>query len=145
MGVDDVKIQDYVFNSQVEKQLRLLGHCLHKRMEILDEYQTGIIYLSRNDYDQFNIQRGDTEGIVNFLLKLKNVKLAAFITEQPNIVKLSLRSKGDLSVQEIAKKHFKGGGHKNAAGGSSFLKIKKVIQNFKDILPEYKEQLQNQS
>ena len=143
LGVDDAKIQDLVFNSQEEKQLRLLGHCLNKRMEILEEYHTGIIWLNRNDYDQFNIQRGDTEGIVNFLLKLKNVKLAAFITEQPSIVKISLRSKGDLSVKEIAQKHFKGGGHKNAAGGSSFHKIKRVIQTFKDILPEYKDQLQN--
>ena len=110
-------------------------------MEILEEYKTGIITLNRNDYDRFDIQRGDTEGIVNYLLKLKNVRLAAFITEQPTIVKLSLRSKGDISVQEIAKKHFKGGGHKNASGGSSFSGLKSTVNKLKQILPEYKDKL----
>lgn len=140
-GVDDYLLQDLIFNSMKEKNLRLLGHCLHNRMEILDEYQTGIITLTKDDYANFEIQRGDTEGIVNYLLKLKNVKLAAFITEQPTIVKISLRSKGDISVQEIAKKHFKGGGHKNAAGGASFQSLKATLRRFKDILPEYKAML----
>ena len=52
---------------------------------------------------RFDIQRGDTEGIVNYLLMIKGIDVAAFIREQPTIVKLSLRSKGDISVQEIAR------------------------------------------
>ncbi len=141
IGVDDAKLQDSLFNSLNEKNLRLLGHCLNNRMEIIEEFNTGIITLNRNDYDKFDIQRGDTEGIVNYLLKLKNVRLAALITEQPTIVKLSLRSKGEVSVQEIAKKHFKGGGHKNASGGSSFSGLKSTVNKLKQILPEYKKQL----
>lgn len=142
LGVDDYLLQDLIFNSLDEKYLRLLGYCLNRNMEILDEYHTGIITLSKEDYEKFNIQRGDTEGIVNYLLKLKNVKLAAFITEQPTIVKISLRSKGNFSVQEIAKKHFKGGGHKNAAGGYSFQNLKITVRKFKELLPEYRELLQ---
>jgi len=140
-GVDDYKLQDLIFNSAKEKHLRLLGHCLHNRMEILDEYKTGIITLNKEDYTRFEISRGDTEGIVNYLLKIKEVKMAAFITEQPTIVKLSLRSKGDFSVQEIASKHFKGGGHKNAAGGASFIGLRATVRKFKSLLPEYKDQL----
>lgn len=142
LGVDDYLLQDLIFNSLEEKYLRLLGYCLNRRLEILDEYSTGIITLSKEDYELFNIQRGDTEGIVNYLLKLKHIKMAAFITEQPTIVKISLRSKGDFSVQEIAKKHFKGGGHKNAAGGYSFQNLKITVRKFKEILEEYKTQLQ---
>ncbi|HMO38655.1 MAG TPA: bifunctional oligoribonuclease/PAP phosphatase NrnA [Saprospiraceae bacterium] len=141
MGVDDYKLQDLIFNSMQEKHLRLLGHCLNRRLEILEEYKTGIITLTKEDYERFDIQRGDTEGIVNYLLKLRNVKLAAFITEQPTIVKLSLRSKGDFSVQEIAKKYFKGGGHKNASGGYSFQSLRATVKKFKDVLPEYGEKL----
>ena len=138
MGVDDYKVQDLVFNSLDEKHLRLLGYCLYRRMEILEEYQTGIITLTKKDYVKFDISRGDTEGIVNYILKLKNLKVAAFITEQPTIVKLSLRSKGNFSVQEIAKKHFRGGGHKNAAGGASYYSLGATVRKFKEILPEYK-------
>lgn len=141
LGADDYKLQDLIFNSLKEKSLQLLGHCLNRRMEILEEYHTGIITLTKEDYVRFDIQRGDTEGIVNYLLMMKNVKLAAFITEQPTIVKISLRSKGDFSVQEIAKKHFKGGGHKNAAGGFSFQNLRATVKKFKELLPEYEEKL----
>ena len=140
-GVDDYRLQDLIFNSMQEKHLRLLGHCLNNRMEILEEYQTGIITLTKEDYADFDIQRGDTEGIVNFLLKVKKVKVAAFITEQPTIVKISLRSKGDFSVQEIARRHFKGGGHKNASGGYSFQSLSATVRRFKGVLPQYKDQL----
>jgi len=142
IGVDDLRLQDLIFNSMDEKQLRILGHCLYNRMEILPEFQTGIITLTKEDYAYFDIQRGDTEGVVNFLLKLRNVKLAAFIHEQPKIVKLSLRSKGDIDVQEMAKRHFRGGGHKNAAGGASFHSLAVTVRRFKEILPEYQHQLQ---
>jgi phosphoesterase RecJ-like protein len=110
-------------------------------MEILDEYNTGIIVLTKEDYARFDIKRGDTEGIVNYLLKMKHIKMAAFIMEQPTIVKISLRSKGDFSVQEIAQKYFRGGGHKNASGGASFIGLRPTVRKFKEILPDYKEKL----
>jgi phosphoesterase RecJ-like protein len=144
LGVDDYLLQDLIYNSLEEKQLRLLGHCLYNRMEYLPEFRTGIIALSKEDYAKFDIQRGDTEGIVNCLLKIKGLRLAAFITEQPTIVKLSLRSKGDFSVQEIARKHFKGGGHKNASGGASFQPLRATVKRFKEILHEYQPQLARQ-
>lgn len=138
-GVDDYSLQDKIFNTYSEKQMRLLGHCIYNRMEILPEYHTGIITLTKDDYTEYDIQRGDTEGIVNYLLMLDGIKVAAFITEQPTIVKLSLRSKGDFSVQEIASKHFKGGGHKNASGGSAYATLKAVVDRFKSVLPQYTE------
>lgn len=140
-GVDDTALQDAIFNSQKEKHLRLLGHCLWNRMEYWPEFRTAIIWLTKKDYEEFNIQRGDTEGIVNHLLSIKDVRLAAFIHNQPTIVKLSLRSKGDLDVQEICKKHFNGGGHKNAAGAFSHDNLKTTIEKFKRLLPEYKDAL----
>ena len=140
-GVDDAAIQDMIFNSQKEKNLRLLGHCLSNRFEYYPEYRTALIWLSKKDYEEFNIQRGDAEGIVNYLLTMKDVRLGAFIHNQPTVVKLSLRSKGNFDVQEICKKHFNGGGHKNAAGAYSHDSLKATIQKFKDLLPQYKEAL----
>jgi phosphoesterase RecJ-like protein len=136
-GARDVLINDYIFNSFTEKQLKLLGYCLYERMEVLEDYQTAIISLSREDYKTFDIQRGDTEGIVNYMLSMPHIRLAAFITEQPTIVKYSLRSKGDISVQEMASKYFNGGGHKNASGGAVHTSLRKAIDNFKKVLPQY--------
>jgi len=140
-GVDDSAVQDMIFNSQKEKNLRLLGHCLFNRFEYFPEFRTAMIWLSKKDYEEFNIQRGDSEGIVNYLLTIKDVRLAVFIHNQPTVVKLSLRSKGDFDVQDICKKHFNGGGHKNAAGAYSHDSLKATIQKFKDLLPQYKEAL----
>lgn len=140
-GTDDTAVQDMIFNSNEEKNLRLLGHCLSNRLEYWPEFRTAMIWLSKKDYETFNIQRGDTEGIVNYLLSIRDVRLAAFIHNQPTVVKLSLRSKGDLDVNEICKKHFNGGGHKNASGAFSHSSLKDTIEKFKGLLPEYKEKL----
>ncbi|MCC7244280.1 MAG: bifunctional oligoribonuclease/PAP phosphatase NrnA [Saprospiraceae bacterium] len=143
-GTSDSEVMDMIFNSQKEKHLRLLGHCLNNRMEIYPEYNTALIWLSKKDYEVFNIQRGDTEGIVNYLLTMKDIKMAAFIHNQPSVVKISLRSKGDLDVQAICKKHFNGGGHKTASGAHVYDSLRAVIEKFKSILPEYKSQLVGQ-
>jgi phosphoesterase RecJ-like protein len=41
----------------------------------------------------------------------------------------------------MARKYFEGGGHRNASGGTSNSSLEKTLQNFLDILPEYKIQL----
>lgn len=136
-GVNHVGVQDNLFNSQEEKNLRLLGYCLYERMEILYDYKTAIISLSKEDYKNFGIQRGDTEGIVNFALRLKDVTMAVLVMEQPNIVKLSFRSKGNHSVEVFAREQFKGGGHPNASGGQSYFPLKSTIAKIKSLLPQY--------
>lgn len=137
LGVDDYLLADKIFNSQKEKHLRLLGHCLANRMEIMKDYGVGIMWLTRKDYADFDIQRGDTEGIVNYMLMMENIKVAAFVLEQPSIIKISLRSKGDISVQEIAQKYFNGGGHKNASGGGVYASLNDIIDKVKKVMPQY--------
>lgn len=136
-GFDAQGIHDNIFQNQTEKQMQLLGHCLYKRMEILPEIKTGIITLTKEDYKKYEIARGDTEGIVNYLMKIKEVEVAAFITQQPTIIKFSFRSKGDISVQELARDHFNGGGHKNASGGSMYSSLETAIEKFKRVVPFY--------
>jgi bifunctional oligoribonuclease and PAP phosphatase NrnA len=135
LGVDDHFVQDKIHNSMSEKKLRLLGHCLFNRMELIKEYGVGIMYLTRKDYSDYDIQRGDTEGIVNYMLTMPEVVVAAFITEQPTIIKISLRSKGDISVQEIAAKYFNGGGHKNASGGGVYASLNDIMEKLKKVIP----------
>lgn len=137
LGVDDYKLQDRIFNSMTEKQLRLLGHCLANRMEIIENGKVGIVALNKSDYFDYTIERGDTEGIVNYLLMVYSVEMAIFVREQPSIIKFSFRSKGNISVQELARDHFKGGGHKNASGGATYGSLKKAISKLKEVIPTY--------
>lgn len=136
-SLDFIGIQNRINNELPEKNLRILGYCLYRRMEIIPEYRTGIIFLTKSDFEKFNIQRGDTEGIVNYILKVENIDIAVFFTQQPTITKISFRSVGPYNVEEIAKKYFNGGGHKNASGGSHFRGLKSAMTLFKEQLPEF--------
>jgi len=130
-GLDDLKIFDLIYNSLQEKHLRLIGHALHNRFVHWQDYRTAFIYLNKEDYRQFDIKRGDTEGLVNYPMMLADIVLSALITEQQNIIKISLRSKGDVDVQQLAKQYFNGGGHKNAAGGYHHGPLDQTIADFK--------------
>jgi len=139
-GAEDYRLQNKIYNSLTEKQLRLIGHCIANRMELIPECKTGIIHLTQEDFKDFSIGRGDTDGIVNYILMIRSMRIAIFITDQTNIVKLSFRSKGTTSVQELARTYFGGGGHRNAAGGASRKPLQEVLQEVKEILPKYLEQ-----
>ena len=41
----------------------------------------------------------------------------------------------------MARAHFEGGGHRNAAGGQTSLTLEQTVKKFLDILPLYKDQL----
>ena len=69
---------------------------------------------------------------------IKGMKVAAFIREMPHgEIRLSFRSKGAISVQDLARTHFNGGGHLNASGGSSKMTLEDTIKKFTEVLPDY--------
>jgi len=140
-GAVNWRIHELVYDNASESRLRFLGHCLSSRMEVLYEYNTAIIYATKTDLEKYKILTGDTEGIVNYALSIAGIKLAAFIVERTDVVKLSLRSRGEFPANEICKKYFSGGGHRNAAGGISAESLEQVINKFKQILPDYKKLL----
>ncbi|MCD0487969.1 DHH family phosphoesterase [Pedobacter sp. MC2016-14] len=141
LGAEHWKIHQLVYDNATENRLRFLGHCLTNKLEILREYNTAIITVTADELKHFQIVTGDTEGIVNYALSVNGIKLAAFIIERSDKVKLSLRSTGDFPANEICKKYFGGGGHRNAAGGASEKSLLDTTNEFKSILAEYKTQL----
>jgi phosphoesterase RecJ-like protein len=140
-GADGYHIHEQVYNDSSESRLRFLGMCLSEKLEVLYEYNTAIITVSKQDLEKYNVITGDTEGIVNYALSISGIRLAAFIVERTDMVKLSLRSKGEFPANDICKKYFNGGGHRNAAGGMSNSSFEEVVNQFKLILPEYKKLL----
>jgi phosphoesterase RecJ-like protein len=137
-GADNTLIHQLVYDDFSISRLRFLGHCLLNKLEVLPEYNTAIISITKEELEQFQVTTGDTEGIVNYALSISGIRLAALIIERQDVVKLSLRSIGDFPANEICKKYFSGGGHKNASGGISNEKIEVVREKFNEILPEYK-------
>lgn len=142
-GAENSKIHDLVYDNFSENRVKLLGYCLNHKLQIFKENKAAIISLNAEELKRFNFKTGDTEGIVNYALTIEDVIFAVFIAEKKGVVKLSLRSKGGFWVNEIAKKYFSGGGHKNAAGGVSDVSVEETIEKLKDIFKEYKTQLLN--
>jgi len=140
-GAVNWQIHELMYKNSSENRLRFLGICLSERLEVLYEFNTAIIAVTKADLEKYDVITGDTEGIVNYALSIAGIKLAAFIVERSDKVKLSLRSKGEFPANEICKKYFSGGGHRNAAGGMSTDSLEQVVNQFKLILPEYKKLL----
>ena len=137
-SVDYQLIHSKIYNTFSENRLRLLGFSISNRMTTLEEYHTAYIYLTKGDLESFNYQVGDTEGVVNFPLMIDEIRMAVLITERQGVIRFSFRSKGDFSVHELARAHFNGGGHTNAAGGTLECSIDEAIRKFLDVLPQYK-------
>ncbi|MDX5427694.1 MAG: bifunctional oligoribonuclease/PAP phosphatase NrnA [Bacteroidota bacterium] len=139
-GVKPHMIHEKIYDTNSENRMRLLGRMLED-MDYVKELNTTILFLGKSDLKKFHYQRGDSEGFVNYGLSMTGVKLSAFFREEEDKVKISFRSKGTFDVNTLARTHFNGGGHLNAAGGSFDGSLKKAIEKFKSILPEYAKEL----
>ncbi len=114
-GGDINKVSEEIFQRRTLSSARLLGFCLERlKLECDDRLCWSI--LEFEDFEHTGARDEDTEGFVNELLSIETVEIA-FIVREPKEgrARVSLRSRGNLDVAEVARK-FGGGGHRNAAG-----------------------------
>ena len=142
-GLNHSQVHENLFDNFLEGRFRFFGNTLLNRMEIFYEYNTALIAIPQKDLIKFNVRTGDTEGLVNFPLSIKGIKLAAVIIDRGDERKSSFRSKGGFDVNTFARKYFNGGGHFYAAGGRNTESLDEVIAKFKKAIKENKEQLNN--
>lgn len=137
-GANNVQIHKNIYDNNTFNRTQLLG-CALNNLKVIQEYKTAYISLSQDVLNKFDFKKGDTEGIVNYGLSLKNVVFAAIFIEhkKEGIVKISFRSKGNFDVNTFARIHFNGGGHINASGGRCELSLNNTIDKFISILPNY--------
>jgi phosphoesterase RecJ-like protein len=137
LGVENTLIPTLLFDNSSYNRLQLLGRAL-QNLKVISDKKTAYIALSQNELNEFNYEKGDTEGIVNYGLSIKGIHFAAIFIEHTdeNIIKISFRSQGDFDVNQFARTHFNGGGHMNAAGGKSNESLEKTIEKFKQLVSE---------
>ena len=143
-GISHSDIHNHIYdNNKFEREL-LLSFALSK-IKIIENLNTCYISLSQKELNKFNYEKGDTEGIVNYGLSIKNIKFAVIFMENSNdnVIRISLRSRGDFDVNQFSKNIFGGGGHKNAAGAISKKSRDNTINYFLDSLKNYKESLKS--
>lgn len=135
-GADNSLINTNVYDTNSYDRLQLLSVAL-KNLIYLPEYHTAYITLTADELQQHNFRKGDTEGFVNYGLTIKDAVLAVIFIQEGNYVKMSLRSKGDVDVNILAREHFNGGGHQNAAGGRYDGNMAEAVAYFRNVLPQF--------
>ncbi len=138
-GIDKGKIHREIFQSNSLGRMRLLGHVLCNKLELMPDCGAAFFSLSNNDLEKHNYKPGDTEGFVNYPLGIKGIEIAALFTEKEKdkYVNVSFRSRADVPVNLYSEQYFSGGGHKNAAGGEWKGTLEEALQRFRDTLPGF--------
>ena len=140
-GLQHTEIHELIYDNYLENRYRFIGHILTHRLEVDYEMNTALMWVTKQDLLKYHIKTGDTEGLVNYPLSIEGIKMAAIIIDRGEERKWSFRSKGNFDVNTFARMHFNGGGHFNAAGGFSKDSFAQTVDEFKKVLPLYRDQL----
>ncbi len=139
-GIDIPDLHNRVYNSYTEGRARLFGYCINRKMQIFEGGRVAYMSLKESEMRRFQFQQGDSEGFVNYPLSIKEVVMSAMFTQHRKFIRVSLRSKGNVNVNIFARKYFGGGGHKNAAGGKSFVTMEETIEHYVRSVREFVEE-----
>ena len=136
-GIDIPQIHNNVYNSFTEGRARLFGYVINRKMKTLMKGTVAYMSLTEEEMRRFWFQQGDSEGFVNYPLTIKKMKMSAMFIETHDFIRVSLRSRGKYDVDVFARRYFNGGGHKNAAGGKSFLSMEETIRHYMEAVKEF--------
>ena len=129
-GANPVEIYDTMNNVWTLQRTRLLGAVLAS-MRMYADGQLCTLQVDDHTIRDLGCSIDDVEGMVHYALSIAGVRCGVLIAERPNgDIKISLRSKGDFTVNRIAES-FGGGGHIYAAGAriafSSVLQVHDAV------------------
>lgn len=136
-GISVPYIYSAVYNNFSEGRMRLMGYMLNDKMKLLWKHGAAYMWLTEEEMRRFNFKQGDSEGFVNYPLSIRGISLSAMFTQTQHEIRVSLRSRGDVDVNVFARRYFGGGGHRNAAGGKSFVSMEETIMHFERSVAEY--------
>ena len=108
------EVYDHVSQSRVRAWPRLVSKVL-STLTLLYDGKLAYMQLLQRMFRETNTHYDDAEGMIDWAMAVDGVRVAIMLTESRRGIKVSLRSKGDISVDEWART-LGGGGHPNAAG-----------------------------
>lgn len=135
-GVMASRVSEFIWFTDPEARIKLLGDVL-RTMSLHDKIS--IMYVTKEMLERQGAKEEDTEEFIDYGLSIKGIETAAIIKERKDgTLKVSLRSKNNIPVQELATK-YGGGGHRTASGFT----VKKEMEPFKKELKKELEKLVN--
>jgi phosphoesterase RecJ-like protein len=113
-NVKPYDVYDKIYAQDQITRNKLLGRALSS-LSLNGSGKISYMIIKQNDIKKTGAKESEIDGFINFGLSIIGVKIALLFFELKDGIKISFRSKGNISVSKLAKQ-FGGGGHKNAAG-----------------------------
>jgi phosphoesterase RecJ-like protein len=114
-GAQPEQVSQWLYESQQLAVLRLLGEMI-QTIQLHQDGRVATGRLTRAMFEKIGASPGDSEGLIDHVRSIAGVEAVALIREREDGThKVSLRSRGEVDVEKIAR-HHGGGGHRNAAG-----------------------------
>jgi phosphoesterase RecJ-like protein len=130
-GADPSHCARSIYFAHSVAKMRLLGEALRN---LNTEGHIGWTWVTQEQMEQCEAKEEDCEGLVNYVLSIGEVEIAAFFRELPEgRFRVSLRSKGQLDVAQVAE-NFGGGGHQCASGCSVAGPLSQAVQQILESL-----------
>jgi bifunctional oligoribonuclease and PAP phosphatase NrnA len=126
-GVNPTEMYDNIYNQFKFGRVKLLGEALHS-ITLDQTKQIAYMTVTHRDLDKYSASEDDVDGFVNYCLSIQGVKVGILFYELNDGIKISFRSKGDITVNKLAAE-FNGGGHINASGARLYhVKLHEIIE-----------------
>lgn len=125
--IDPMAINRNIKNVFTTRRLKFFGYAMSQLLTVYDERQLALMVLSREDIERYGVDSSELTGLVNEVMKLRDIDCAVLVREDPGEVRLSFRSKVHVDVNSVAHELFGGGGHERAAGATSHLTLAETV------------------
>ena len=143
-GIDKDRIYRNVYNNYSCWAMRLRGYIISQKLNYFEDYHSSYFTITRSDMARFHFIKGDAEGLVNEPLRIKGMKLSISLREDDrhdNLIWVSLRSVDDFPCNEMAARHFNGGGHLNASGGKLCCTMDEAEKAVREAIMDFSDKL----
>ena len=130
-GASPQWISENIYESDSPSRLKLLAKVL-ETMSLDLENKVGSLFVTQEDLLQTGASLDHSEGFIDIPRTVKGIDISVLYSQlESKFFKISLRSKGQINVEKVARK-FGGGGHINAAA----CRIKGDIEEVKVLIAE---------
>ncbi len=133
-GIDPMDINRQIKNVFTLPRLRFFGHAMADLLSVYRHEQMALMVITAKDMKDFGVESPELTGLINEVMKLRDIDCGILVREEDDKVRLSLRSKVRYDVNRIAGDLFGGGGHKRAAGATSTMSLQDTVAYVKEKL-----------
>ncbi len=125
--ISPMEIYEKIYNTLNENVLKLISYGVGN-IKLLEQNMLAYMPITQAILNQTQTLLSDTERLLDYMVGIPTTRISLLFIELPDgQTKVSMRSRGDLAVNELAMQ-YGGGGHKNAAGCTVPLPLQQAVE-----------------